>query len=146
MRRSGQDVMAFFLFVLCGLAGTASAQSNVSDVHQMTTPPADARFQIVQSQLAAKWTFRLDRYAGHIHQLVKTQDGGAAWRAMVVEGMPELPRPDKPRFVIFTSGLAARHTYLMDAETGKTWQLRTTTFPISGADPMEITGWWPFEP
>lgn len=134
------------VLVLFSLASTTYAQSNVFNEHQSTTPPPDARYEIVQSQLAAKWTFRLDRHTGRIHQLVKTQDSGTAWEAMLVLEMPELPRTDKPRFVIFTSGLAARHTFLMDAETGKTWVLTTTTYPDQVGDPMEITGWWPFEP
>ena len=138
-------VLTFFVFVVFSLANVAAAQPNISDVHQTTTPPADARFEIVQSQLAAKWTFRLDRYTGRVHQLVKTQDGEMAWETMMVEGMTEFSKANKPRFIIFTSGLASRHTFLMDAETGKTWVLRTTTYPGLGEDPFEITGWWPFE-
>ena len=65
---------------------------------------------------------------------------------MLVEEMPELHRPNKPRFLVFTSGLAARHTFLMDTEKGKTWVLTTTTFPVAGDDPLEITSWRPFEP
>ena len=146
MRTASYDILVFLVFILCSLTSPAYAQSNVSDVHQTTTPPTDARFEIVQSQLAAKWTFRLDRYTGHIHQLVKTRDGGTAWEAMFVEGIPELSSPNKPRFLIFTSGLAARHTFLMDTETGKTWVLSTTTYPVAGDDQKEITSWIPFEP
>ena len=143
MRKASHVVL---VFVFCTLASPAFAQLNTSNRHQTTTPPTDARFEIVQSQLAAKWTFRLDRYNGQIHLLVKTLNGGTAWEAMLVEERPELPRPTKPRFLVFTSGLAARHTFLMDTETGKTWVLTTTTFPVAGNDPLETTSWRPFEP
>ena len=143
--RTASRAEAFLAFALCSLASTTSAQSSASDIHRATTSPSDARFEIIQSQLAAKWTFRLDRYTGHVRQLVKTQDGGSAWQAMSVEGLPELLRPNKPRFVIFTSGLAARHTFLMDTETGNTWVPVSTTFPIEGGDPVEIVEWWPLE-
>ena len=143
--RTASRAEAFLAFVFCSLASTTAAQSSASDIHRATTPPSDARFEIVQSQLVAKWTFQLDRYTGHVRQLVKTQDGGSAWQVMFVAGLPELSRPDKPRFVIFTSGLAARHTFLMDTETGKTWVPVSTTFPIEGKDPVEVVEWWPFE-
>ena len=38
------------------LSGLAAAQSN--NVHHFTTQPAGSRFEIVQSPIAAKWTFR----------------------------------------------------------------------------------------
>ena len=129
MRLAASSVMALFVFVLCSLANIAFARSDVSYVHQTTTPPLDARFEIVQSQLAAKWTFRLDRYTGYIHQLVKTPDGGNAWEPMLVQGISEISNPGRPRFVIFTSGLAARHTFLIDSDTGQTWTLVTITHP-----------------
>ena len=93
MRLAFSSVMALFVFVLCSLANIAFARSDVSYVHQTTTQPLDARFEIIQSQLAAKWTFRLDRYTGRVHQLVKTSDGGTAWETMLVEGIPNISSP-----------------------------------------------------
>ena len=147
MRPASNGVMKLFVFVLAVWADTAFAQSRPSNVHQTTTSPADARFEIVQSQLAARWTFRLDRYTGRIHQLVKTWDDGAAWESMPVEGIPDISKPNRPRFVVFTSGIAAQHTFLIDSNTGQTWRLETRTFPDpdSEGDPLEITGWWQFE-
>ena len=145
MRPASKSVTKLFAFVLCCLANTASARSN--DVHQATTPPSDARFEIIQSQLAAKWTFRLDRYTGRVYQLVKTRDDRYTWESMPVEGIPDISKPNSPKFVIFTSGLAARHTFLMDSNTGQTWRLGTVTYPNpdSEYDPLEITGWWQFK-
>ena len=56
------------LLVVVALAHKASAESGASDIHQSTTPPLEARFEVVQSQLAAKWTFRLDPHTGRVSQ------------------------------------------------------------------------------
>ena len=121
------------IFILTNLVHSAFA----ADVHQMTKQPSYGRFQVVQSQLAAKWTFRLDRYTGRVWQLVKTEDDHAAWQVTPVFALPEFSKPTKPRFTIFTSGLAARHTFLMDTFTGKTWRLFEDTS-------TRMVGWQPF--
>ncbi len=123
VRLISNGTVVLFVVVLSGLVNTAFAQSMV---HQTTTPPSEARFETVQSPLAARWTFRLDRYTGRIHQLVKTQDDKPAWELMFAEGLPDISRPNRPRFVVFTSGLTVRHPFLMDSDTGQTWRLPCT--------------------
>jgi hypothetical protein len=134
-------VVAIFLF----LPVRAFAQSDVNNTHQMTAVPSDARFEIIQSQLAAKWTFRLDRYTGNVYQLVRTQSDGLAWEQMPVQGLPKIGNPTKPRFILFTSGIAARHTFLMDSNTGKTWVLTSVEVPIAEGKTSTINVWKPFE-
>ena len=94
--------MRLFLFVLCASASTAFALDAAT--HQMTTLPSDARHEIVQSPLAAQWTFRLDRYTGQVYQLVKTANDDFAWQPMPIVGYYDIPKPNRPRFVIFNSG------------------------------------------
>lgn len=118
------------------LAGSASPQSNAARVHQSTPLPLEGRFAIVQSPLAVRWTFRLDRYTGNVDQLVKTRNGEVTWQKMPVLGLPDTSGTREARFVVFTSGLAARNTFLMDGQTGKTWILTTGS--------MDIVGWIPF--
>jgi hypothetical protein len=84
------------------------------------------RFEIVQSPLTAKWTFRLDRFAGRVCQLVETPDSDVAWEEMSVRDLPSIDLTQKHvRFQIFTSPLAARHTYLIDLDTGNAWRITT---------------------
>lgn len=90
---------------------------------QTTTAPPGARFEVVQSGLAARWTFRLDRYCGRVHQLVKTKDDDVAWDPMQVVGLPACSTDGRPYYQIFTSGLAARHTFLINTITGRSWVL-----------------------
>jgi len=126
------------------IAPGALAQSGPTDVHQQTTAPPDARFEIVQSQLAAKWAFRLDRFSGHVAQLVKTTDDDTAWEEMTIWGLPKIPTPSRPRFQIFTSGLAARYTFLIDTTTGLTWQLVTSKKKAEDGTEYEVHSWQPF--
>ena len=122
------------------LSGLAAAQSN--DVHQSTTQPAGGRFEIVQSPIAAKWTFRLDRHRGNVDQLVETQDGALAWQGMFVLGLPDVSPEPKARFTIFASGIAARFTFLIDSQTGQTWVLNSFSDTDEGSD--SLVGWLPF--
>lgn len=122
------------------MASGASAQSDAVN-HESTLQPAEARFEIVQSPKSARWTFRLDRYTGRVDQMVTSFFGDPTWREMPVIDLPDEPA-SRPRFVLFTSGLAARHTLLLDSMTGKTWVL--TTLPSTEDDTEEILGWSPF--
>ena len=118
------------------MAGSASSQSIAARVHQSTPQPREGRFAIVQSPLAAKWTFRFDRYTGNVDQLVKTRNGEVTWQKMLVLSLPDTSGTREARFFVFTSGLAVRHTFLMDCQTGKTW--------ILTSGPGDIVGWIPF--
>ena len=60
--RSTVPLGVILAFALSLLSGSAAAQS--TSAHQSTTQPTDGRFEIVQSPIAAKWTFRLDRTEG----------------------------------------------------------------------------------
>jgi hypothetical protein len=54
--------LALATSVVLIFGSTLLAQEALSptEIHQHTTPPPNARFEIVQSQIAARWTFRLD--------------------------------------------------------------------------------------
>ncbi|WP_343725756.1 hypothetical protein [Herbaspirillum huttiense] len=107
----------------------------------------NARYEIVQSPMAARWTFKLDRYTGTVWQLVTTSDNDLTWEGMLIVQSPIVTSPSKPRFQLFTSGIAARHTFLLDTETGRTWQLTTQKFtPKDSAKEIEINAWQPFQP
>src|SRR5262245_55244528 len=120
------------------------AQDPPSDIHQQTTPPANARFEIVQSELLARLTFRLDRFTGRVAQLVRTDDDGSAWEDTEVKGLPSLAQPARARFQLFTSGLAARHTFLIDTENGKTWIVVTRKVKRADGTVYDLSLWEPF--
>jgi hypothetical protein len=117
---------------------TANAQLEIRPDHQKTTFPSEGRYEIVQSEIAAKYTFRLDRFTGKVSQLVEDSEHNVSWEEMTVMKLPKISNPKTPRFLIFISGLAARHTFLMDSFTGNTWVLAndTATPGITVWDPM----------
>jgi len=116
----------------------AVAQGEVSNIHQSTAASPDSRFEIVQSQLAARWTFRLDRYTGEVMQLLLNSQKENTWVKVPVQGVPKIKAANRPRFQIFTSGLAARHSFLLDTSTGKTWTLIFDSIPTKDGETEAI--------
>ncbi len=49
------------------------------------------------------------------------------WEQMLVVKLPNCTNDGKIRYQLFLSGLAARHTFLMNTDNGKTWQIRSFT-------------------
>jgi hypothetical protein len=88
-----------------------------------TSLGSSARYEIVQSELSAKNTFRLDKFCGSVAQLVKDKDDQISWQSMPIE--PKLPcaADNRNHYQLFTSGLAVKFTFLMNTDNGTTWQL-----------------------
>lgn len=120
--------LPIFVCVLALSCTAARAQINIPQgVHHETATPENARYQIIQAQTAAKWTFRLDRYNGQLGILVQNKDGAYVWQNTKVVNPPDVPNANKPRFQAFLSGLSAKFCFLIDTETGKSWSLVTLT-------------------
>lgn len=128
------------LFIL----GSANAEDPPPPPHQHTSPSPTARFEVLQSSLAARWTFRLDRYSGRIWQLVRTKDDENTWQEMPITDLPKVQSPTRPRFQLFTSGLAARFTFLLDGETGRTWVVTTNKGKRPDGTEFEFMVWQSF--
>jgi len=132
-------ILRFFsLYVLLYVAFAARGQ----EIHNQTSPPPNAKFEIVQAQTAAKWAFRLNRFTGQVSQLVKTSKGNQSWENMRVIDAPKVSTNSYPHFQIFLSGLAAKYSFLIDTDSGKTWVLATLTDDASKETEF---GWEPFE-
>lgn len=133
------------VLVVFGVTGPLAADVDVTlRSHQLTTTPPGARFEVMQSTLAARWTFRLDRYTGRVWQLVKTKDDDNAWEEMRIIDRPQVQSPSRARFQLFTSGLAARHTFLLDGDTGRTWLVVTGKSKDKDGVETEYHAWQPF--
>lgn len=129
---------------LFAISTVAAGQDYPSPAHQQTTTNPGSRFELLQSSLAAKWTFRLDRFTGRVWQLVKTKDDDSTWEEMPVIGLPKLQSATRARFQLFTSGLAARHTFLLDSDTGKTWIVVTGKGKNKDGSEFDYNAWQPF--
>lgn len=109
------------ILMLIALAGQSWAQE--TNRNQFSSAPETSRYQIVQSELAAKITLKIDKYTGRVFQLVQGSKG-LSWQLIVAEKHSEdKATPDKVNYQVFTSGLAVRMTYLLNVNTGATWQL-----------------------
>jgi len=134
-----------FVISAFALSTALEAQDAPPAIHQQSSSVPGARYEIVQSELAARWTFRLDRFTGRVAQLVATKDSSTAWEDMLVIGRPQIATPTRARFQIFTSGLAARHTFLIDVDTGRTWLVVSSKEKDKDGVEQEYTVWQPFE-
>jgi hypothetical protein len=121
--------MSFTLFGAAMLM-LSVAQELPNNVHARTTAAADARFQVVQSQIAVRWTFLVDTWDGTVWQLAseeeKIADGktnqNAIWQRV---GAPSDAnrKAGTLNYQFFLSGVAARWMLLTNVHTGDTWQL-----------------------
>ena len=141
----GLRIASSVLLFILTRSTSICAQDFPNNIHQHTTTPSTARYEIVQSELAAKLTFRLDRITGYVRQLVRTKEDNNAWEATRVIDLPSISAPLRPRFQIFTSGIAGRHTFLIDTDTGKTWVVVSVKSKnLDGTEHDEVV-WQPFE-
>ena len=136
-------VVALGVGLAANICAAADVDVNVRS-HQITTSPSGARYEVLQSTLAARWTFKLDRYTGRVWQLTRTKDDDNTWEEMRVFERPAIQAPTRPRFQLFTSGLAARHTFLLDSDTGKTWVVVTGKRKETDGTETEYNAWQPF--
>ena len=93
-----------------------------------TTVPADSRYEIVQSNQAVKLTFKIDKYSGDTYQLTEDKKENILfWAKLRRIDHPEddlsLSNIRKVNYQFFTSGIGIRYTYLINTNTGATWQL-----------------------
>ena len=121
-----------FAILLCPVL--QAQDENAPVTHVSSTSPTNGRFEIVQSTLAARWTFKLDKQTGSIWQIVVNKDGDNVWRPMVIVGIPKSQYSSGQHFQIFMSGLAAKFTFLINTDSGRTWQLQKSTDPLTNED------------
>lgn len=126
---------AVFLASMAALTSHSIASGQSEQSPQSTTLPEAARYEVVQSGLVARWTFRLDRYCGNVAQLVTAQSGAFTWEDMLIEGLPQCAASPRARYQIFTSGLLVRVTVLLDTSNGRAWYL---------AQDGDLPFWTPF--
>jgi hypothetical protein len=94
--------------------------------HQTSGVAADARFELLQSALTAKLTLRIDRYTGFTWQMVLRPDSAVGWAPMLrlSHAEPDTRLGSRVNYQVFTSGLGLSFTFLMNVQTGATWQLK----------------------
>lgn len=115
--------------VSLALTATANAQDLQTHTSAQTSAPSDSLFEIIQSNIAVMWTFKLDKFSGQVYQLVHNQNDDLVWQLMEKDSNPAntVIVPGKVNYQIFTSGIAARFTILMNVNSGASWLVTTDT-------------------
>lgn len=114
--------MKFYLFfafaLLCSISNGQTIQ------HQSTTGNS-GRFEIVQSTLANRFLFKIDKFTGKTFQIVESRDSAIVWENVVIKKhfLSDIRNEGKPNYQIFLSGFMVKLTLLMNINTGATWQL-----------------------
>lgn len=83
------------------------------------------RFQIIQSTIAARGTYKLDTYKGEVFQMVMDRDNNETWQLLRKYGHENTDTKlhGHKNYELFTSTIAMKFTYLINVNTGSTWQL-----------------------
>ena len=113
--------------MLISLANQGWAQGIYS--HQFSSTPETSRYEIVQSERGARYTFKIDKYTGEVFQMAEKKNKDLTWELIILfENIrQEIAITDKVNYQVFISGIGARHIYLLHVDTGKTWQLAEDT-------------------
>jgi hypothetical protein len=118
--------LAILVPTLMVLAGSGlHAQEFERLIPQHSTVPAEARYEIVQSPRAARYTFLVDKERGLVSRLVIAGDSVVSWapipRMSHPAGSPE--HAGRVNYELYTSGVAAIYTFLVNVNSGATWRL-----------------------
>ena len=106
----------------------ARAQSDAGfPPHDRSSPTESSRYQIVQSEIAGRYTFLLDRFGGAMWVLVLKADSTYGWESLPdpVRRSDEIRTAGRVNYQLFLSGIAARYMFLVNVNDGSTWNLRT---------------------
>ncbi len=125
-----KTVVYLFLLTL-GMSAFAQEASSVS------TSQLGGRYEIIQSPLARRYTFKLDKYTGNVWQYVMSVDDNPTWqsvpRAMDILGtlvpysITDEEISNTVRYQLYIGGIAARDMFLLEIETGQTWVLTNSS-------------------
>lgn len=86
---------------------------------------SEKRFQIYQSTIAARGTYKLDSFEGRVYQMVVDSIDNNLWQELSIYGHTNnnTEYTDRSNYILFLSTLQMRDTYLLNVNTGATWQL-----------------------
>ena len=109
------------LFMFCMMALMLNAQKNFSSVK---TSVEGGRWEIVQSEIARRDTYKIDKYKGDVYMFVKKKNGEYTWQKLnrVGEDYDKI-EDGKINFQLFLGSISAQDKFLININTGETWQI-----------------------
>lgn len=99
-----------------------SVQFYAQDEQAVSTQMNNARFEVIQSPIARRYTFFLDKVEGKVFQLVHSTASGFSWQEMTVYPKDNQTYTE-PTYQLFIGGFAVSDMFLVNTKTGRTWVL-----------------------
>ncbi|MFM2125569.1 MAG: hypothetical protein RL328_2020 [Acidobacteriota bacterium] len=102
--------------ITLALLAVIAASAQDARQPQSSAPPPGARYELVPCW----FTFRLDRFTGHVDRWRETREGVSSWETLEVPGLPVAD--GLPRFQLSCENASVFGIFLLDATTGQTWK------------------------
>ena len=123
------NLLSALLLLFSGLAASAisAAPANAADEQSSvsTNSASTSRYEIIQSEIAAKETFLADKFCGAVSELVTDNEGHYHWQSMAVENLKPCVNDGRSHYQLFSSGIAVKFTFLINTSNSTTWILVT---------------------
>lgn len=116
-----------FLVIISFIFISLGAMAQIEKHPSVSTSQTGGRFEIIQSPIARRLTFRLDKYTGEVFQYVLGKDDKPLWEKVSNPWLSLILDKDKKqdyiKFQLFMGGIAVADCFLLDIETGITFNL-----------------------
>jgi hypothetical protein len=90
---------------------------------QITAVPNDSQYCIIQSEISASMTFRLNKYTGEVLRMLDGNRGPFWQQVRREKHLKDIQKKGSVNYQLFTSGLNTQMIYLLNINTGATWHL-----------------------
>lgn len=100
-------------------------KNELNKTQEISLKSTSPRFQIIQSTIAARGTYKVDTYEGNVYQLVLDHNNNETWQLLRRLGNNNIDKQvaGQRNYEMFLSSIAMKFTYLINLNTGCTWQL-----------------------
>jgi len=110
-----------FILFLIALKLPAFGQQNGTN---QATSLCDGHWEFFMSDVAIKYTFKVDKFTGNVYQFVQREDKSYTWQLIERETSNiDTQKQDSINYQLFSSGLGIRFTFLLNTNSGLTWKL-----------------------
>lgn len=110
-------------FIICFIILVFPAFGQENGTNQ-TTSLRDGQWEFFMSDVAVKYTFKVDKFNGNVYQFVQREDKSYTWQLIEKEASKiDIQKQDSINYQLFSSGLGIRFTFLLNTNSGLTWKL-----------------------
>lgn len=123
-----KKILVFFILIF----GSHSMHSQGIDIsnnydkkyNSVSSSLSGGKYELVQSDMVARLTFKIDKHNGRVWQIIEESDGSYSWDMIErEESANDVKIDNKINYQFFMSGLAVKFSYLINVNTGIVWQI-----------------------